>query len=335
MQLTQAYAAYSKNENIRYVSSSGGVFSLLAGYVIAKNGVVYGAAYAEDFSIHHVGVTDTEKLQVLRGAKYGQSHLDGCFEKVENDLQTGRTVLFSGTPCQVAGLIHYLQNKGILTEKLIAVDFVCHGTPVAKAWESYVKYRAGLDHGGVLPSKINLRCKDSGWSRYAYSVEFDYSGSGGRRVLAQNNQDLYMRLFVGDYILLKGCSACRFKGYERVSDFTLGDFWGIWDIDTSMDDNKGTSLVLTHSEKAEKILQELKDLMIAKQVILEEASRHNPSILTSVTHKPEREQVLALATAGKFDEIEKMDLFQSIEMNHASIVNRGINKIKRILRRDR
>ena len=123
-----------------------------------------------------------------------------------------------------------------------------------------------------------------------YSVEFTYSDNN--RYLCENGADPFMRFFVGDYILREACSDCHFKGYSRVSDITLGDFWGIWDVCPEMDDNKGTSLVLLHSQKGKQLFQAVSDRMEVQEVSLEKASKMNPSMLKSSVHRPERMDVL-------------------------------------------
>ena len=168
-------------------------------------------------------------------------------------------------------------------------------------WEKYVQYRAHLDNNNVLPKHINLRSKESGWSRYSYSVAFDYSD--GKRYISSNGNDAFMRLFVGDYILRESCSNCQSKGYDRVSDITLGDFWGIWDVAPEMDDNKGASLVLVHSSKGEDVLKSISDKIKYRQVTLEEASRMNPSLLKSSVHQPGREKMLNVIAENGFEAV--------------------------------
>lgn len=198
-------------------------------------------------------------------------------------------------PCQVAGLKSFLRKEYV---NLFCVDFVCHGVPSPMVWEKYIQYRADADNDGVLPEHINLRCKESGWSRYSYSVDFQYSS--GKRYCRKNNEDPFMRLFVNDYILRESCSDCQFKGTERVSDITLGDFWGIWDVAPEMDDNKGTSLVLIHSLKGERLLDSIMDKIKLQTVTMEQACQENPSLLCSSVHKSERKEVLDLIANDNF-----------------------------------
>ena len=204
---TVAYAAFSKNNLLRMGSSSGGFFSELADAVLQSGGLVYGVGYDAEGTVKHICVGNQKELGKLRGAKYSQSILGDSFQTLKKQLDSGRKVLFSGTPCQVAGLQSFLKRD---YDNLICVDFVCHGVPSPMVWEKYIKYRAQNDNGGVTASHINLRNKESGWSKYSYSVEFTYSDNN--RYLCENSADPFIRLFVGDYILRESCSDCRFKG---------------------------------------------------------------------------------------------------------------------------
>lgn len=318
-----AYAAYTNHWELRKDSSSGGIFSELAIEILKKGGVVFGAAYDPQFQIKHVCVETIEGLSRLRGAKYAQSALDGVFAQVKEALQKQREVLFSGTPCQIAGLKAFLQKE---YESLTCVDFVCHGVPSPAVWSQYVQYRSALDGDGKLPTAVNMRDKESGWSRYQYSNVFRYEG---KRWSSRNQDNLFMRLFVGDYINRLSCEHCKAKGYHRVSDITLGDFWGIWEVRPEMDDDKGTSLVILHSDKGRALFDAIHDRIRYQSVSLEEASLRNPSLLESSRAKEEREAFLTKALAGAFDELEK-HLDQSAACPKRSLLHRVGGWIRRI-----
>lgn len=289
----EIYGAYSLDCVERARSSSGGVFSLLARRVLEKGGVVYGAAYDKNYRVCHIGVVDMEGLSRLRGAKYSQSFLGGIFGCVKADLDNEKTVLFSGTPCQVAGLRSYLGRD---YSELITVDLVCHGVPSPVAWEEFVKYRAETDAEGVLPERIDQRSKHTGWSRYRYSNLFEYPK--GERYSSMSGDDLFMKLFVEDHINRVSCGDCRFKGYDRCSDITLGDLWGVWDFDPEMDDNGGTSLVLVHSSIGREAFETVKSELKYKVVSEEDAVRYNPSLISSSIAKEDRLRVLSMIRNG-------------------------------------
>ena len=316
--LPQAYAVISKNELWRIESSSGGMFSEIAGVVLENNGIVYGAVYNEEFKVYHCGIESLEELSKLRGAKYSQSDLGSTFSDILSRLKQGKLVLFSGTPCQVAGLKSFLRKD---YDNLVCVDFVCHGVPSPMAWREYIKHRAIIDNNGKYPVSINLRSKETGWSEYRYSNVFEYDG--GKRHSCLSSDGLFMKLFVGDYISRLSCDNCKFKGYERVSDITLGDFWGIWDVDSEMDDDKGTSVGLLHSEKGKKLFEDISDNLRFKQVTLEEASRYNPSMLVSSKSKEERNEVLKMIRDGNIERCNELFIPKKI-----SLIDRAKNKVK-------
>lgn len=295
----KAYAAYSKDEPMRLESSSGGVFTELAKAVLKDGGAVFGAAYNEQFEVVHICAESENDLTKLRGAKYAQSNLQGVFTEVKARLDAGQKVLFSGTPCQVGGLKAYLRKD---YENLLTVDFVCHSVPSPMAWREYVKYRAQQDNGGELPTSVNLRSKQSGWTNYQYSNLFSYAD--GRNHAAKSGESLYMKLFVGGYINRESCANCQFKGYIRISDLTIGDFWGIWDIAPEMDDNKGTSVVLVQSERGAELLRSISAQLVVKSVTLEEASRQNGAMLKTAQPNARRTEALEKIRAGEIRECE-------------------------------
>lgn len=290
------FAARSRDEQIRMDSSSGGVFSELALAVLRQGGVVYGAAYDTDFSVRHICAEDEDALAALRGAKYAQSSLGDTFARVKEQLVQERQVLFAATPCQVAGLKAFLRKD---YENLICVDFVCHSVPSPDAWLAYVRYRSQQDNGGELPSSINLRSKETGWSRYQYSNYFAYANGHAHAVLS--GESLYMKLFGGGYISRRSCENCRFKGYSRVSDLTIGDFWGIWDIAPDMDDNRGTSVLLVQSERGEALLRALEGKLDLLKVTAEQASCQNPAMIRAFPGSPRRTEALSVALSGDFE----------------------------------
>lgn len=288
-----AFAAYSKDEPLRQDSSSGGVFSELANTVLEDGGAVFGAAYNEKFEVTHICVEDHRDLKKLRSAKYAQSDLQGVFLQVKSCLGKGQRVLFCGTPCQVAGLKTYL---GAAYENLVTVDFVCHSIPSPMAWKEYVKFRSLQDNSGELPKYINLRSKETGWSRYQYANLFEYKD--GTTHTVKSGQSLYMKLFIGGYISRMSCADCRFKGYNRNSDLTLGDFWGIWDVAPDMDDNKGTSLVLVHSRCGMELVERVSQRLVMREVSLDQTSKQNSAMLESYKAHPNREKMLSAIAEG-------------------------------------
>lgn len=326
-ELLSVYAAYLQDDNVRMDSSSGGIFTEIATEILDRKGVVFGAVFDDEYGVEHVQISEKEDLSKLRGAKYAQSELGECFFEVQNKLNMGKDVLFVGLPCQVAGLKSFLKKD---YPSLFTVDFVCHGVPSPLVWKNYVKYRAEKDNHGILPEKINLRSKSSGWSRYRYSNRYEYSSSQYYSVL--NGDDLFMKLFVSNYINRSSCADCHFKGAKRVSDITLGDFWGIWDVAPDMDDDKGTSLILTHTKAGATMFEKISARLKFREMSLRQASVRNPSLLISSSAADDRELILDKCAEGKFDEAKQFLVQKSEQqVSKIGILRKTLSKLKKLV----
>lgn len=312
-----AWAAWTGDDDSRMASTSGGVFPELAKDILERGGAVFGAAYDEHFRVVHICADNEQALDRLRGAKYAQSDLGDSFRDVKRRLDAGQRVLFSGTPCQVLGLKTYLRKD---YANLLTVDLVCHSVPSPLAWEKYLEYISG----GKTISAVNLRSKDTGWSRYRYCNRFDYADGSNRT--DGSGQSLYMKLFVGGYITRPSCANCPAKGYARVSDLTLGDFWGIWDIRPELDDDRGVSLVLAQTEKGLAALKRLEKW----PVTLEEASRENPAIIRNAAENPRRFEAMELVRRNGFAEVAR--LLPAVPGKKRSFLRKVRNFLKRKLR---
>lgn len=271
------YAAISKDLEIRLLSSSGGVFSLLADKILGQNGVVFGARFDEQFAVYHSYTESPEGLPPFRGSKYAQSDLRGVYSQVRQFLQANRPVLFSGTPCQIAGLRGFLGGKEY--NQLFLVSVICHGAPSPLVWRDY------LDHitGGPRPTGVNMRNKDNGWGPGDY-----------RMVIQRGEEELmntqatgtpYMRAFLTNLTLRPSCYSCHFRG-NHGSDLTLGDYWGIEKIHPRMADNKGTSLILVYTDKGQRLMEGI-DMRLEKS-LYEDALRGNMAIIQPAYKPAER-----------------------------------------------
>jgi coenzyme F420-reducing hydrogenase beta subunit len=258
---------------------------LLSQWVLDRGGVVFGAAYNDRFEVVHCKAETLEDLQKFRGAKYAQSRLGTVFQQVRDCLAEDRHVLFSGTPCQIGGLVSFL---GKVYEKLILVDLICHGVPSPKVWQHYVDYRSARDASGQRPSHINLRSKETGWP--GYSIRFDYPD--GRHYAAPNSQDPYLRGFVGNLYLRPSCYDCRFKGNNRQADIMLGDFWGATDKDEYW--NKyGVSSIFAETVKGDAFLKKTPGIKLFPSTF-EKVAVKNPMLIRSKTCDERRDRFAAL-----------------------------------------
>ena len=292
-QETSVLAAQNRDEAVRGQSSSGGVFTALARQVLSEDGLVCAAVYDEAHRVTHVVTGRPEELGRMRGAKYAQSAAEPCFPELRDALKKGRSVLFVGTPCQTAGLDRFLGRK---YESLLLVDMICHGVPSPLVWEKYLAERRRTDAAGAAVRDIDLRNKETGWSRYAYSVKIGYEDGSQYRM--HQAQDPFLRGFVQNLYLRPSCAQCGFKGIGRCSDLTLGDGWGIWDIAPEFDDDKGTSLVLIHTEAGRRAWDAVAPGFRTYPLTAEQAAAQNPSALRSSPAHPERERFFASLEAG-------------------------------------
>ena len=238
-------ASKNKDKAIREQSSSGGVFSLFAQQVIAKNGVVFGAKFDENWEVVH-GYSETEEgLAAFRKSKYVQSYIGNTFKEVKQFLKAGREVLYSGTPCQIAGLKLYLRKD---YDKLLTLDHICHGVPSRKIWRMYLSSVLGDKRHSTIEN-ISFREKTYGWSRFSMCINMkEQSKSLVHELLDEN---IYLRGFLRDLYLRPSCHACPAKKLKSGSDITLADFWGVESLLPHFYDKRGVSLVTINTEKGQ------------------------------------------------------------------------------------
>lgn len=239
--------AQAKDDKLRYSSSSGGVFSVLAQYVMKHLGVVYGAGYDESMRVIHKGAENQEQLEQIKRTKYVQSDMTGIYGKIEKNLKEGRWVLFCGTPCQANALILFLNRE---YEKLIVADLVCYGVPSPGIWKKYVNYLEHIYNGKMTDFCFRDKRRRDNGHMCSYTIGKDeYAGS--------LYDDIYCKMVFKNYILRPSCYSCKFCTVNRKSDFTIGDFWGIEHVRSDVDDGMGTSMVIVHSKRAKEIWDEI------------------------------------------------------------------------------
>lgn len=244
------YAAKNLNEEERAYSSSGGLFSMIAKKVINDGGVVFGASFDDVWNVNHSYIEKITDIPKLQGSKYVQSRIGDSYKEVKEFLNQGKTVLFSGTACQIAGLKSFLHRD---TENLITVDVLCHGVPSPKIWKEYVS----LIQSKAKIDTIYFRDKYVGWIDYCFTVKY----VNGYVKRESHNDNLYMKGYLRSLYLRPSCHNCLVKGGRCGSDLTLGDFWGVEEILPELFDNKGTSVVLVNSLRGEELLKSIKPAM--------------------------------------------------------------------------
>ena len=241
------YAAKCKDDELRMRSSSGGMFTLLAQQVLNDGGVVFGAGWNPDWRVVHKAVETEEGLADLRGSKYVQSDMGDTFKQVKGFLESGRRVLFSGTPCQVAGIQEYLANTisqdNPYREKLLLVDFICHAVPSPKVFALYLQDKVFQYKGN--PIRILFRDKIKGWKNFSFSIEFD---NGEKYNMNRGAENFYMG-FYQDIFNRPSCANCSFRSLRSGSDVTIADYWNVQKKFSGFDDDKGVSLVMANTEE--------------------------------------------------------------------------------------
>lgn len=236
------------SEEIRARSTSGGAFYLLASEIINRDGTVYGAAFDKAWRVHHVRCTSLEELRILQKSKYVQSDLEESYIMVNDDLKQGKTVLFTGTACQNSGLLAYLQAKHTNTDLLYTCDLICHGTPSPAIWKDYISDKSKK---GTIEA-VDFRNKEKSWRDFRMAITVD-----GKTKTYRQNEDNYLVLFFHNYILRDSCYNCKYTSLNRISDFTMCDFWGIEDYNNEFSDDKGVSGLMINSEKAQVFIEPL------------------------------------------------------------------------------
>lgn len=271
----EVYSGWSSDEAVRISSSSGGAFTEIARPVLEEGGVVFGCALNDKLQAEHVYVETLEDLEMkLRGSKYVQSKIGKSYSQARDFLKQGRKVLFSGTPCQIAGLNNYLRKD---YKNLITVDLVCHGVPSPLIFEEYKKYIAQTEKMNL--TDVKFRCKKSSWIFYNMTITGHVEKSSALKTyIGRYFDDPYIRGFLRDYFLRPSCHKCHFTSTKRCADFTIADWWG-YKKENSNDKNfeiKGVSLILVNTEKALAIFPRL-NLTVKKRNI-EEALKTNISL---------------------------------------------------------
>lgn len=264
------YGGYSKDIVVRFDSTSGGLFSVLAQAMYKQKGYVGGAIYTDYFKVTNFISNDKKDLRKLRSSKYVESYAEGLYIKIKNLLIAGEKVLVCGSPCQMAALRSFLRKN---YENLIIVDFLCRATNSPKVFE---KYKENLEkkYGSKIIA-IKDKNKEHGWHSLARKITFE----NGQTYYGEGHEDDYRRGYHMNVFERPSCYECKFKGFPRISDITLGDFWGIDKVDSSLEQNLGTSLMMINSKKGERFFEGIKDKLVVKQFRLEDIMPGNKTAI--------------------------------------------------------
>lgn len=344
----KVYAAKNADEDVRQRSSSGGIFHLLAKQTIDAGGVVFGARFADDWSVVHDYSETLDGLSRFMGSKYLQSEIGDTFAQAATFLKDGRRVLYSGTPCQIAGLRRFLGRD---YPQLLCIDIVCHGVPSPAVWQQYLellretgKNTEEQRNMTSVITDVEFRRKYPSWKKYGFAARIATSSpmpSSVANIQAGKNsvtdivepffENTFMQGFLANIYLRPSCYACPAKGGKSGADITLGDFWGIESIAPDFDDDRGTSLVLVNTDRGAEALKSVDAVL--QQHTYAEALQGNPSIVSSVGIP--RSRKFFFSKFGKENDLEQL-INRALSVKPPFIIRAfgfAKRKIKQILKR--
>lgn len=252
------YAGWNKDEKIRMRSSSGGIFSIFADYILDKDGYVCGAAFDEHNKVKHIIISSKKDLSKLRGAKYVQSETGNVFKEIKQLLDKDKWLLFTGTPCQATGLRSFLKKD---YEKLLIIDTICHGVPSPLVFDKYLKFLEKKLNQKI--NKIDFRDKSTGWDSFSFSIKGKYN-IHYKELFTKN---IFFDGFLNNLFLNSICTSCPYTYFPKLSDLTIGDYWGIQYIYKDIYNNKGVSLIICNNIKGNKILKLIINKLYLRKIL--------------------------------------------------------------------
>ena len=262
------YSCVHKSEDALRHSTSGGAFTAISDVILKMGGIVYGADFDSEYNIFHSRAENAQQRDRQRVSKYAQSDLSGCFEKVLSDLENDKIVLFTGTPCQIAGIKSFIPEK--LHKNLYLCDLICHSIPSPLIWREYKAYQE-QKYGGKM-TKVMFRSKVHPWTRDNSNRGFIFEVNGDG-VLHEDNifYDLFFK--VGT-ITRPSCENCKFTSVNRVGDITIADYWGIEEYDPSKYNPLGVSVVISNNKKGEFLAEAMSEYATLEQRDFAEQKKH-------------------------------------------------------------
>ena len=270
-EVSNVYAAKTKNKNILNNSTSGGIFTEIA-LAFLNTGAVAGAVYDNDLTVEHIVIHSKNELNKLMGSKYVQSKSYSCYETIKKELEAGKRILFSGTGCQIAGLKCYLKKE---YQKLYTIEIACHGVPSPGFFKSYLKYLEFQKNIKITDYKFRTKNDHKVGEHYKLHI----ITQSQKIIKKYANLDPYYGTFLDGTSLRKSCYSCKFKGKNRIGDILLSDYWGIEKCEPSFDCTNGVSAVHICSKKGEELFNSIKNNIDYISTTYEKATKYNKSVL--------------------------------------------------------
>lgn len=312
-------AAINKNMSVRWDSTSGGAFSALADVMYAQGGYVSGAVYNDDFSVSNYISNNQEDLKRLRSSKYLQSKAEGLYKQIRDLLRNGEKVLACGTPCQMAALRSFLRKD---YDNLTIVDFICRGVNSPKVYRKYLDSLERKYGGKVV--YVKAKNKELGWRNLTRKVVFD----NGKVYYGVLMDDDFRRGYHTNVFCRPSCYHCQYKGFPRMADITIADYWGIENVDKNLDNNIGTSMILLNSKKGIEYFEQAKEKFEWKETRFESILPGNIALRKPIEPaKIDRKAFFEDLDNGTFDDVVKK-YFPKNNINSLSLKQRIKNVIK-------
>lgn len=287
------YVAINKSNDILFSSASGGLFGALANLILNKNGVIFGCVYDDDMEPKHMSVENMLNIKRIQGSKYVQSDINTTYTEAKKYLNEGRWVLYTGTPCQIAGLKSYIGKN---YETLITADIICHGVPSAEFFKGYIKHLEGKLKGRVIDFKF--RDKSKGWGLMGKVIY-----KKGNKILEKfiNPQtSYYYDYFLKGYIYRENCYECKYACSSREGDFTMGDYWGIEKAHPEIETKNGVSVFLINSKKGMSLVDEISRYLNLTESTFEKAREQNGQLNNPVVKSNIRDVILKTWREGGY-----------------------------------
>ena len=303
----ETHSAKHRNAEVKLKSSSGGMFTALAEVILKEGGVVFGATFNKKWNVVHSYAENIEDLDKLRRSKYVQSDIGKTYQQAKQFLELGRKVLFTGTPCQIAGLRNYLGQE---YQNLLTAEIFCHGVPSPKVWQKFLEQNTQKNK----LSAIDFRHKSFAWDASFLKISYTDGTSLPRSpkllspILLANQGFLWRRFYrlsfwISNLYERPSCYLCHFKGLRKMSDFSMGDLWGVKKTYPNQYDPKGTSVLLVHTPKAQQILNTLN--IEQKLIDIQQVIKYNPYVLISVKPHPARTEFFRRYEKENFNKLVK------------------------------
>lgn len=326
------YAAQYKQEDALDNSSSGGIFSAVADYVLERAGAVAGCVFDNSFKAVHVVTENRDIVKKMRGSKYVQSDTQNTYAEIKQRLDRGQFVLFSGTPCQVDGLKRYLGNE---YDNLLTVDLICHGVPSPAIFAEYLK-DTEQKKGTITDIKFRNK-KRNGWCSQG-SVSYLNGSREQTCTISPFNASFYNYYYLQNNISRMSCYSCKYSSVQRVGDITIGDYWNIGDVLPDLDFKKGISVILVNSERGIKLIDALKDRILLYKTELSSAVKGNGNLSKPCDLPESRKDIYRRIKEQGYAAVAEQDckyqyLIPFLRKHTPKIVKKILKKIKRQLRK--